>query len=214
MESIIAKLSADIHASLTKFLIEKLEGIVDADTVDSWIDEWKNSDTKHKTIKKKIISSDDDENNSSTKTVTDLFDRESLSKLSNADLKEMCKKRNLTCSGTKAKLVDRLLDVNSQKLDIDYEPSKKPKISDKKPKPKVVEKLKQDFHLEVDEFGNVYHEETGFVFKKIRDENHVIGRFDKSRKIVSLNDDDVDECKSLNLRYVYTLDEDDDANDD
>lgn len=217
MESILAKLSADIHASLTKFLSKKLDGVVDEDVIDSWIDEWKKSDCvmniKTKVKKDKSIKEENDDNLSKVVTV-DVFDRESLSKLSNADLKELCKKRNLTCSGTKAKLVDKLLDVNSQKLNIVDEPEKKTKTVEKKTKPKVIEKIEKEFQLEIDEFGNLYHEETGFVFKKIRDENHVIGRLDKDRKIVNLNDDDVDECKSLNLRYVYIFDEDDDMYDD
>lgn len=58
------------------------------------------------------------------------------------------------------------------------------------------------YHIELSDYGNLIHLDTGFVVD-FKGRFKVIGKEDKDRKVIPLNEKDVEECKKHNLRYPF-----------
>lgn len=58
------------------------------------------------------------------------------------------------------------------------------------------------YHIELSEYGNLIHFDTGFVVD-FKGRFKVIGKENKDGKVTPLNEKDVEECKKHNLRYPF-----------
>lgn len=107
-------IAAAIRSSLVSFLSEKLIDVVDSETIQSYIDEWLSTGTtgnksnkrrsQSKTVKKDVVKDIEISNSPS-----ELLTREEYEKMKVTDLKNVCKERGLSCVGTKANLIDKIL---------------------------------------------------------------------------------------------------------
>lgn len=98
-------ITKSIRTSLVNFLNEKLNGVVDSETVEEYIDEWISS---KKVVKKTTPSV--------TPNVSVPKTKSQYMKLRNAELQEMCRARGLSTVGTKANFVERLLEATDSEV--------------------------------------------------------------------------------------------------
>ena len=110
------------------------------------------------------------------------------SKMKRNELIEVCKKRELSTSGTKKDLIKRILNKENQKENI-------------------VDKLDLSLNsviIKRNSFGNYVHSPTKFVFNK--DNKSVIGKEDEKGQILPLNKNDIDICNKYKFKYIVPED--------
>ena len=124
------------------------------------------------------------------------------------ELSAYCKKHNLKCSGTKAKLFNRLIKKPEDTPVPKAETAKASKAS-KAPKGISATKAKitsylqsqsNDIVLEMSKHGNVWHPESKLVFDQ--DNERVIGKERDDGQIAPLTPEDIDTCN----RYKFDFD--------
>ena len=143
--------------------------------------------------------------------------RETLTKSTVVNLKAVCKERTLRVSGTKAELIQRILDdING----VTTSPTKKcspvKKILTKKTTEKIKEeeadkiektsqilkKIKNPKQIELrkNTFGNLCHPESSLVFHF--ETKKVMGKQLDDGDVAQLTRDDIEYCKRYNFDYV------------
>jgi hypothetical protein len=136
--------------------------------------------------------------NTNIKTVEEDIDGElstfNLQKCLRKDLQDMCKKRSMKISGTKAALIALLQGESKQE-----------KLSNtiKQTEPAVINKIKESIPviaIRRNNWGNLEHAETSFVFDK---KKKVIGRQNQEDGTIdNLNKDDINICNKYKFAYV------------
>ena len=119
------------------------------------------------------------------------------SKMKRNELIEVCKKRELSTSGTKKDLIKRILKKENKKENI-------------------VDKLDLSLNsviIKKNSFGNYVHSPTKFVFNK--DNKSVMGKEDTEGQIIPLDKNDIDICNKYKFKFIVpedlnTKDDDDD----
>lgn len=101
-----------IRSSLVSFLSEKLADVVDQETLQSYVDEWLNTGTAGKPAPKKRRSQPKKVVKETVKEVEDVEkDGEpDYEKMKVTELKTICKERGLSCVGTKATLIYKIIN--------------------------------------------------------------------------------------------------------
>jgi len=118
--------------------------------------------------------------------------------LSKAELQQMCKDKNVAHTGTKAVLIDRLLNKEptpptSKKTSPGR---KKKKVAD------VIQKIQHNvpiIHIRRNAFNNYEHVETEFVFDETN--QMVVGKQMADGNIADLTEADLEICKEYNFKY-------------
>lgn len=133
------------------------------------------------------------------------------SKLSLAELKELCKTRGLKVSGGKKVLVERLLEKKTTSEELKEGEEKKKTTSKSRSKKKIPVILQKIVHnadtlnIRRNVFGNYEHIDTGFIFDEATQE--VIGKQSEnldphsSPIIEPLTEEDIEKCKEYNFAY-------------
>lgn len=135
-------IAASIRSSLVPFLAEKLAEFVDTETIQSYVDEWLNDGKPGKPIKKRAAQKAKKEEeivqvDHQDDSLVKIHSREEYEKMKVTELKAICKERGLSCVGTKAALIDKILgETKSEKKpkksspdhsDTEKKPKRKPK---------------------------------------------------------------------------------------
>lgn len=110
------------------------------------------------------------------------------SKMKRNELIEVCKKRELSVSGTKKDLIKRILKKENQKENI-------------------VDKLDLSLNsviIKKNSFGNYVHSPTKFVFNK--ENKSVVGKEDDEGQILPLDKNDIDICNKYKFKFVVPED--------
>lgn len=110
------------------------------------------------------------------------------SKMKRNELIEVCKKRELSTSGTKKDLIKRILKKENKKENI-------------------VDKLDLSLNsviIKKNSFGNYVHSPTKFVFNK--DNKSVVGKEDDEGQILQLDKNDIDICNKYKFKFVVPED--------
>jgi hypothetical protein len=145
------------------------------------------------------------------------FNADTMSKLTVAELKAICKQRNLKVSGTKSDIISRLM--GKPEADAETNVTKETKVKTE-PKPKTVAKkaeLAQAKVLETpvvkkilsnnikqvlitrNKFNRYEHAETGLVFAN--ETRTVIGKQLPDGTIEHLTEEDIDTCNAFKFQY-------------
>ena len=122
------------------------------------------------------------------KQETKNISEDDYSKLKRNELVDICKKKDLSTSGTKKDLIKRIIKEQNKKENI-------------------VEKLDLSLNsviIKKNSFGNYVHSPTKFVFNK--DNKSVIGKEDDEGQIVSLDKNDIDICNKYKFKFVVPED--------
>lgn len=152
------------------------------------------------------------------------FNAETMSKLTVAELKAICKQRNLKLSGTKSDIIGRLMgkpeaeSPKEAKPSKDAKPSKETKTAEPKPKTAakkaevaqakvldtpVVKKILSNNIKQVlitrNKFNRYEHAETGLVFAN--ETRTVIGKQLPDGTIDHLTEEDIDTCNAFKFQY-------------
>lgn len=133
----------------------------------------------------------------------EMISKESLSKLTNTVLVDMCKSRKLKYSGTKAQLIERLLEPPKDEAEREVVSSvfsKKSKVPFVKQS--IIEKMRnvsRNIPLTRNKHGNYEHEETRLVFDKSTQQ--VIGKQGDDGNIYPLSLDDAEMCHKYKFSY-------------
>ena len=110
------------------------------------------------------------------------------SKMKRNELIEVCKKMQLSTSGTKKDLIKRITKKENKKENI-------------------VDKLDLSLNsviIKKNSFGNYVHSPTKFVFNK--DNKSVVGKEDEAGQILPLNKNDIDICNKYKFKFVVPED--------
>ena len=110
------------------------------------------------------------------------------SKMKRNELIEVCKKKELSVSGTKKDLIKRILKKENQKENI-------------------VDKLDLSLNsviIKKNSFGNFVHSPTKFVFDK--ENKSVVGKEDNHGQILPLTKNDIDICNKYKFKFVVPED--------
>tara|TARA_Y100000389_G_scaffold45982_1_gene40860 strand:- start:6345 stop:6923 length:579 start_codon:yes stop_codon:yes gene_type:complete len=110
------------------------------------------------------------------------------SKMKRNELIEVCKKRELSTSGTKKDLIKRILKKENKKENI-------------------VDKLDLSLNsviIKKNSFGNYVHSPTRFVFNK--DNKSVVGKEDEEGQILKLDKNDIDICNRYKFKFIVPED--------
>lgn len=143
-------IAATIRSSLVPFLAEKLGEYIDVETIQSYVDEWLNNGKPGKTTKKRtsqkakkeveVVQPVERDDEHDDERDDELRSRAEYEKMKVTDLKVICKERGLSCVGTKATLIDKILgETKSEKKTSPKKTSPKktsPKHSDTEKKPR------------------------------------------------------------------------------
>jgi len=163
---------------------------------------------KRNLVKKKksvpIIEEEEDEED-------DLSEEEKTKKylsMTLTDLKALLKSKGKTRSGTKAKLVNRLLG-RDENIPITVVAPKKPKAAAvKKPKKDVLPKVlpvvePQEFELEKNSYGNWIIEISGSTLvMKSEESDEVVGIQHEDGEVLPLDSSALEICKQYNFNYI------------
>lgn len=125
---------------------------------------------------------------------------ENLSKLKLAELKSLCKERNLPVSGTKSELVQRLTGISAQNGPNASSTSKKhPSIQTNPQVLKSLEHKRNPMVIKRNIWGNFEHTDTKLVFSY---EKKVIGKQGEGGEISELSFQDLENVE----KYHFDLD--------
>ena len=135
-------------------------------------------------------------------TAAKLQPSDELNKMNKNELIAHCKTKGLKTTGTKQELIDRLTGGVASAA-----PEKEKKATSSKNKappvePTVVRGIQstiQTVQIKKNSFGNYEHPDTGLVFDRIN--QRVIGKQNKSGKIDSLTDEDIETCNKFKFKY-------------
>jgi len=119
---------------------------------------------------------------------TKKVDKTDYSKMKRNELIEVCKKRELSTSGTKKDLIKRILKKENKKENI-------------------VDKLDLSLNsviIKKNSFGNYVHSPTKFVFNK--DNKSVVGKEEDEGQILQLDKNDIDICNRYKFKYIVPED--------
>ena len=225
MDKILSQIVTVIRTSLVPFLLEKMGNDISEDTIQGYVSEWMGGSSPTKVVRSKAKEAV----NLSNLTEAEMEDVKAseYGNLTASKLKALCNDRSLAKTGTKAALIERLKmsdkrpasssdevaePIASTSRD-DDKPRKrmaKSRSEKKSKKPTVIEKIApDDIVTEIDEYGNVVHVETGFVFN---DSNEVCGKVSKDGTLLTLSNSDIDVVKDMGLNYhiSYLQDSDED----
>ena len=122
-----------------------------------------------------------------------------LSKLTKAELVELCKSKSLKTSGTKAELIESLSKEESKKLTVKSSENIKSKLVAKIP----------SIAIKRNKFQNFEHEETSFVFDK---DKKVYGKQNPDGYIDPLLKEDINLCNKYKFLYIIPNNLDDKSN--
>ena len=122
-----------------------------------------------------------------------------LSKLTKAELVELCKSKSLKTSGTKAELIESLSKEESKKLTVKSSENIKSKLVAKIP----------SIAIKRNKFQNFEHEETSFVFDK---DKKVYGKQNPDGSIDPLLKEDINLCNKYKFLYIIPNNLDDKSN--
>lgn len=118
-------------------------------------------------------------------------------KMKSQELKELCKQYGVKSTGTKNKLIQRIKIASfvHKKVDQNFKEKSTPKSL-------TMKNMDNNLFSSIETFQKFY----SFVSKK--NSNEVIGKIDNlanNNKIINLTKDDIDFCKSKNLKYSIPI---------
>lgn len=158
----------------------KIKSVID-EVIGSYIEDLSN---KYKIPKTELESLWKGQEKKETKKVVE----KDYSKMKRNELIEVCKKRELSTSGTKKDLIKRILKKENKKENI-------------------VDKLDLSLNsviIKKNSFGNYVHSPTKFVFNK--DNKSVVGKEDEEGQILQLDKNDIDICNKYKFKFVVPED--------
>jgi hypothetical protein len=183
---------------------------------------WKENLTlkKEKNVKKSIVEENDVEetNNESTEESNEeqneMTEKE-YEKLKKTDLQELCKKRKLKSSGTKAQLIEILMSNTEPAKKVESKKTSKvvTKVDEKvetKSKSKTTKKEVAELPIlskisrpktvvvRLNKFQNYEDLDTGLVFNK---EQYVIGKQNSDGTVDELTPEDIETCRQYTFKY-------------
>lgn len=136
-----------------------------------------------------------------TKPNNNSSSEEELNKLKKPELQELCRSKNLKCSGTKAELIAVL--CGGSEVTKAAPKASSAKVAAKKtetPVEKRISALQQPISIRKNKFGNHTHPETSLVFDQ--NTKKVIGKQNENGKIDDLTPEDIDVCNQYNFQFV------------
>ena len=118
-------------------------------------------------------------------------------KMKSQELKELCKQYGVKSTGTKNKLIQRINVARfvHKRVDQNFKEKATPKCL-------TMKEIDNNLSCSIETFQKFY----SFVSKKNSDE--IIGKIDNftnNNKIINLTKDDIDFCKSKNLKYCIPI---------
>ena len=134
---------------------------------------------------------------------TDDLSDERLIKCNKAELSALCKAQGVKCTGTKAVLIARLMGKDEDDAKTVKKSAKKSKAKSTDNSSKVVKKLTANvptIPIRRNQFNNLEHPETGFVFDKKTQE--VIGKQNDNGSLDTITPADIDLCKKFKFKYI------------
>ena len=132
--------------------------------------------------------------------VVKLQPSDELNKMNKNELIAHCKTKGLKTTGTKQELIDRLTGGATPEKEKKTVPSSKTKPPPVEPTVvRGIQSTIQTVQIKKNSFGNYEHPDTGLVFDRIN--QRVIGKQNKSGKIDSLTDEDIETCNKFKFKY-------------
>jgi hypothetical protein len=127
--------------------------------------------------------------------------RDALNKLKKPELQTMCRNRSLKATGTKAQLIDRLLNGEQTTTQKKSSPSKSPCTSVAQPKLPVL-------RISKNSFGNYEHKESGLIIE--RGTQTAIGTQNPDGSVNELTSQSIESAKQYGFNYTipFNLDSD------
>lgn len=127
-----------------------------------------------------------------------------LNSLKKSDLINMCKQKQLKCTGNKEELISYIVNNTKTKQTLSKQKSSTKEVSksDKKESNSVIKKLVANvpvISIHKNHFGNFEHAETGFILNKSQ---KVIGKQNPDGSIDDLTTEDIDLCNKYKFSYI------------
>lgn len=167
----------------------------------------KDDSTKPKTKSKPTSTETTAPKTSEAPTVTvPVSDSSELDKMTKTELVALCKAKGLKTSGVKSDLIARIsgnapAEKSPPKTAKKQTPKKEqtPFVSDGSKIKSIIQSQQVTYKIVKNEFGNLVHGETNFVFDK--DKKLFYGKQMPSGSIAQLTDDDIETCNKFKFKY-------------
>jgi hypothetical protein len=153
-------------------------------------------------VKNKVESKPSEVSKKTTEPVVALQPSDELNKMNKNELIAHCKTKGLKTTGTKQELIDRLT-CGAPPVASEKEKKTSPSKTKTPPvEPTVVRGIQssiQTVQIKKNSFGNYEHPDTNLVFDRVNQK--AIGKQNKSGKIDSLTDEDIETCNKYKFKY-------------